>query len=154
MDIKIRNLFLSKILVNLRTDSIPKGEAFPMDLSLHTELKPINPDEPICYFVMDLSINDSRQILEFEIQYTAEIEIVNVPGKSKKAMLNKKESDSLTKEISAIGIKKVFPYVRELVADITRRLPLTGPIQIDPNIGDGWANSSPIDEDESPKKSF
>ena len=38
--------------------------------------------------------------------------------------------------ISAACTAKIFPYIKELIADVTRRLPLTSPIQLSPTLGD------------------
>ena len=39
-------------------------------------------------------------------------------------------------KISAACTAKLFPYIRELIADVTRRLPLTSPLVLNPAIGD------------------
>ena len=38
--------------------------------------------------------------------------------------------------ISAACTAKIFPYIRELIADVTRRLPLAAPIILDPALAD------------------
>lgn len=40
------------------------------------------------------------------------------------------------REISAACTAKLFPYIREFIADLTRRLPLTSPIILHPSLGD------------------
>lgn len=39
-------------------------------------------------------------------------------------------------KISAMCTAKIFPYIKELIADITRRLPLNSPLYLHPSLGD------------------
>lgn len=49
---------------------------------------------------------------------------------------DKELSDDDQGRISAMCTAKMFPYLRELVADVTRRLPLASPIILHPSLGD------------------
>jgi len=44
--------------------------------------------------------------------------------------------DEDQRAISAACTAKIFPYLREFIADVTRRLPLTSPLVLSPALGD------------------
>ena len=47
--------------------------------------------------------------------------------------------ESEQSNISAMCTAKIFPYIKELVADVTRRLPMTAPIILSPALGNETA---------------
>ena len=122
--IMLTGLGVSADIEKLRATAVT-GESIRMNIE--SSLRFPRPGYVEC--VVTVESDSTTNAMKFKCSYTGEFTLT----------AENELADEDRVKISASCTAKIFPYVRELVADITRRVPLTAPITLNPSLGDELA---------------
>lgn len=129
MHVELQNIALIGLgtTVDLEKLAANSSAAEHIAMNISSNLRFPEPDRVECLVTM--ASRSEIEAIRFQCTYQGVFSLSVDP----------EQFESEQSNISAMCTAKMFPYIKELVADITRRLPMTAPITLSPALGNETA---------------